>query len=104
MPRYRHAEPRPVDHLVEGERWPNGRLQDGAPPEAVHAQAVGKRLHYQMQGRTKKEVAALADITENALGRLMRGEAWGALPIIIRLEQALSADLWCGKGHELLPT
>ncbi len=99
MPRYRHAAPRPADHLADGERWPNGRLQDDAPPEAVHAQAVSKRLHYQMHGRTKKEVAALADITENALGRLMRGEAWGALPVIIRLEQALSADLWCGKDH-----
>ena len=52
---------------------------------------MGQRLHYQMQGRTKKEVAALADITENALGRLMRGEAWGALPIIIRLERALNS-------------
>ena len=100
MPRYRHAEPRPIDHLAEGERWPNGRLQDGAPLEAVHAQDLGKRLHYQMQGRTKKEVAALADVTENALGRLMRGEAWGALPVIIRLEQALGADLWCGKPHD----
>ena len=52
---------------------------------------MGQRLHYQMQGRTKKEVAALAGITENALGRLMRGEAWGALPIIIRLERALNS-------------
>ena len=53
-----------------------------------------------MQGRTNKEVAALADITENTLGRLIRGQAWGALPILIRLERALKADLWCGKSHE----
>ena len=51
------------------------------------------------QGRTNKEVAALADITENTLGRLIRGQAWGALPILIRLEQALQADLWCRKAH-----
>ena len=99
MPRYRHARPRPSDHLQAGERWPNGRLRDEAPPEAVHAQALGKRLHYHMSGRTNKEVAAAADVTENALGRLLRGEAWGALPIILRLEQALGADLWCGKDH-----
>lgn len=100
MPRYRNAQLKPIDHLAAGERWPNGRLRDGAPLEAVHAQAVGKRLHHAMQGRTNKDVAALADITETALGSLMRGKTWGALPIIIRLEQALSADLWCGKTHE----
>ena len=97
MPRYRHAQAKPIDHLVDGQRWPNGHLQDAAPLEAVHAQALGKRLHYHMSGRTNKEVAAAADVTENALGRLLRGEAWGALPIILRLERALDADLWCGK-------
>ena len=52
-----------------------------------------------MQGRTNKEVAALADITENTLGRLIRGQAWGALPILIRLEAALGASLWCREDH-----
>ena len=100
MPRYRYAESRPIDHLEDGETWPYGRLEEEAPLEAAHARAVGQRLHEAMQGRTNKEVAALADITENTLGRLIRGQAWGALPILIRLEQALKADLWCGKPHE----
>ena len=99
MPRYRYAESRPIDHLAEGETWPYGRLDEEAPLEAVHAQAVGQRLREAMQGRTNKEVASLADITENTLGRLMRGQAWGALPILIRLEAALNTSLWCGKAH-----
>ena len=100
MPRYRYAESRPIDHLEDGETWPYGRLEEDPPPEAVHAQAVGQRLHKAMQGRTNKEVAKEADITENTLGRLIRGQAWGALPILVRLEQALQTDLWCGKRHE----
>ena len=99
MPRYRYAESRPIDHLVEGETWPYGHLDEEAPLEARHAQQVGQRLHEAMQGRTNKEVAALADITENTLGRLIRGQAWGSLPILIRLEQALNTSLWCGKAH-----
>lgn len=100
MPRYRHAQSKPIDHLAEGEEWPYGRLNADAPLEAQHAQAVGQRLHEAMQGRTKKEVAALADITENALGRLIRGQAWGALPILIRLEAALRTSLWFGEAAE----
>ena len=65
MPRYRYAESKPIDHLEDGETWPYGRLEEEAPLEAVHARAVGQRLHEEMQGRTNKEVAALADITEN---------------------------------------
>ena len=99
MPRYRYAESRPIDHLAEGETWPYGRLEEDPPPEAVHAQAVGQRLHKAMQDRTNKEVAAAADITENTLGRLIRGQAWGALPILVRLERALDTSLWCGKVH-----
>ena len=52
-----------------------------------------------MSGHTNKEIAQRADIAQDALGRLMRGEAWGSLPIIVRLEQALEAGLWRGKHH-----
>ena len=100
MPRYRNAESKPIDHLAEGEEWPHGRLEEEAPLEAVHARAVGQRLHEAIQGRTNKEIAAAADITENTLGRLIRGQAWGALPILVRLEAALNTSLWCGKGHD----
>lgn len=99
MPRYRNAAAKPIDHLAEGEEWPYGQLEEDAPLEARHAQQVGQRLHEAMQGRTNKEVAALADITENTLGRLIRGQAWGALPILIRLEAALGASLWCREDH-----
>ena len=53
-----------------------------------------------MQGRTNGVITALADITENTLGRLIRGQAWGALLIRIRLETVLNTNLWCGNGHE----
>ena len=97
MPRYRHARACPADHLQAGERWPNGTLEHDAPPEARHAQALAKRLHQRTAGYTNAEIAALADITENALSRLKRGRTWSTPPIIARLEHALEADLWCGK-------
>ena len=77
----------------------SGRLSDDAPLEARHAQQVAKRLHFQMQGRTNKEVAGDVDITETALSELMRGRTWGTLPVLVRLEEALNADLWCGRPH-----
>lgn len=97
MPRYRHAWRRPRDHLEPGQRWPNGRLRSDAPVEAVHARSLAKRLHYHMSGRTNREVAEAADIAETTLSKLLRGEAWGALPVIVRLEHALEADLWRGE-------
>ena len=102
MPRYKHAASKPNQHLAEGQRWPYGQLQDGAPPEALLAQALAQRLHQQKTGQTLKDITERAGITTDALSRLLRGATWGTLPIIARLEKALDTDLW-GNEHRTLP-
>ena len=98
MPSYKHAASKPNQHLAPEQRWPYGQLQDGAPPEALLAQALAQRLHQQKTGQTLKDITERAGITTDALSRLLRGETWGTLPIIARLEKALDTNLW-GDEH-----
>ncbi len=58
------------------------------------------RLHKALAGRKKGEVAELASISHDVLTRLVKGETWGSVPTIARLEAALNTSLWCGKAHE----
>ena len=98
MPTYRHAAAKPKLHLAPGQRWPYGQLEDAPPPEAELAQALAQRLHREKTGQKLKDIADRADITTDSLSRLLRGETWGTLPIIARLERALDTDLW-GNEH-----
>ena len=45
-----------------------------------------------------EETEQLSGVSKNSLSRLLRGESWGTLPVIARLEQDLGADLW-GDEH-----
>ena len=100
MPTYMYAKSKPIKHLAHGQRWPYGRLV-GNPPrmEALHAQEMGQRLHKAIAGRKKGEIAKLAGISHDILTKLLKGETWGSVPTIVRLEQALNTSLWCGKAH-----
>ena len=98
MPTYRHAAAKPKLHLAEGQRWPYGQLEDDPPPEAELAQALAQRLHQEKTGQKLKDIAEVAGITTDSLSRLLRGDTWGTLPIIARLERALDTDLW-GNEH-----
>ena len=100
MPRYRHAASKPKLHLAPGQRWPYGQLEDDPPPEAQLAQALAQRLHREKTGQKLKHIADRASITTDTLSRLLRGETWGTLPIIARLERALDTDLWGNEHRE----
>lgn len=102
MPRYKHAASKPNQHLAPQQRWPYGQLEADPPPEARLARALAQRLHQEKTGQTQQHIAERAGITTDALSRLLRGETWGTLPIIARIERALDTNLW-GDEHRTPP-
>ena len=66
-------------------------------PYASFKQLV-KRLRHAMADRSLEEIEQLSGVNRSSLSRLLRGESWGTLPVIARLEQALGEDLW-GDEH-----
>ena len=88
----------PKDHLIEGHAWPEGRLTDPEPKEALLVQELVKRLKAAMGDRGLEEIEELSGVNKTSISRLLRGESWGTLPVIARLEQVLGEDLW-GDEH-----
>ena len=88
----------PKDHLIKGHAWPQGRLTGAAPKEARLVQELVKRLKHAMGNRSLEEIEQLSGVNKTSISRLLRGESWGTLPVIARLEQALGQDLW-GNEH-----
>lgn len=88
----------PKDHLTEGHVWPEGRLTPRAPEEAMLVQELVKRLKAARGDRGLEEVEELSGVNKSSISRLLRGESWGTLPVIARLEQVLDTDLW-GEEH-----
>ncbi len=88
----------PKDHLAEGHTWPEGRLTPKAPDEARLVQELVKRLKAAMDGKGLEKIEELSGVNKSSISRLLRGETWGTLPVIARLEKALDKDLW-GDEH-----
>lgn len=88
----------PKDHLISGHAWPEGRLKGDAPGEALLVQELVKRLRDAMGDRGLEEIEDLSGVNKTSISRLLRGESWGTLPVIARLEQILGEDLW-GAEH-----
>ena len=88
----------PKDHLIQGHAWPEGRLTGKAPKEARLVQELVKRLKDAMGNRGLEEIEDLSGVNKTSISRLLRGESWGTLPVIARLEQVLGEDLW-GDEH-----
>ena len=88
----------PKDHLIAGHAWPEGRLEGDAPEEARLVQELVKRLRDAMGDRGLEEIEDLSGVNKTSISRLLRGESWGTLPVIARLEQVLDKDLW-GEEH-----
>lgn len=95
---YMRARSNPSEHLRPGELWPNGQLEADAPIEAHLAQALSQRLNHARLGRSLKQIADNAGVSQDSLSRLLRGKTWGSMPVIARLEHALDTDLW-GNEH-----
>ena len=88
----------PKDHLINGHAWPEGRLSRKAPKEALLVQELVKRLKDAMGDKSLEQIEELSGVNKTSISRLLRGESWGTLPVIARLEQILGEDLW-GDEH-----
>ncbi len=88
----------PKDHLIAGHAWPHGRLTPAAPKEARLVQELVKRLKEAVADRSLEEIEHLSGVNKTSISRLLRGESWGTLPVIARLEHILDTDLW-GNEH-----
>ena len=88
----------PKDHLVEGHAWPEGHLDDEAPSEARLVQELVNRLKNAMGDRGLEAIEELSGVNKTSISRLLRGESWGTVPVIARLERVLGEDLW-GDEH-----
>ena len=88
----------PKDHLIQGHAWPEGRLSSDPPKEARLVQELVKRLKHAMGDRGLEKIEKMSGVNKTSISRLLRGESWGTLPVIARLEQALGEDLW-GDEH-----
>ena len=88
----------PKDHLIEGHAWPEGCLTDPPPKEALLVQELVRRLKDAMGDRGLEKIEELSGVNKTSISRLLRGESWGTLPVIARLEQVLGEDLW-GDEH-----
>ena len=88
----------PKDHLKRGHAWPDGELVPKAPEEAKLVQALVMRLEEAMGNQRLMEIEELSGVNKTSISRLLRGESWGTLPVIARLERILEADLW-GSEH-----
>ena len=90
----------PRDYLAEGGSWPQGPLIADAPPEALLAQAVARRLRdiKEHTDESIRSIARTADISPQAVLNILNGATWGDLPTIARLETTLDTTLW-GREH-----
>ena len=91
----------PRAHLRPGHAWPDGELERGAPPEARLVQQIVVRLEKVMSDNDDlaiTEVAEISGVNKSSISVLLRGETWGTLPVIARLERILNVELW-GKEH-----
>ena len=73
-------------------------LRCKAPDEARLVQELVKRLRDAMGDRGLEKIEELSGVNKTSISRLLRGESWGTLPVIARLEQVLGEDLW-GDEH-----
>ena len=79
-------------------RLARGRLTGKAPKEARLVQELVKRLKDAMGDRGLEKIEEMSGVNKTSISRLLRGESWGTLPVIARLEQVLGEDLW-GDEH-----
>lgn len=71
--------------------WPAHATDD---PVAEAVRQFVLRLQAEIGDRSVRSVAAMANVDQNALRRLLLGLTWPDLATLARLELALNADLW----------
>lgn len=97
MTQRRGVQGPPNAYLVDGERWPDGRLLAGLSPSLVRALGiaadVSRRLSAALDGRSISGVARDADVARTTLYDLQRGGTWPDLVSITKLEDVLETSL-----------
>lgn len=91
MPSRRGLTGAPRDQLVAG-RWPDGTVTG---PAAV-AQQLARRLAAELdrQRRSVRQLARDADLQHSTVLALLSGQRWPDFVTVVKLEDALGADLW----------
>ena len=96
----------PCDYLAKGQTWPGGHLKAGAPPEALLAREIIRKLldrcgsrfedHNAQHGINVDRLAAVTKIARTTIEDLLDGRIWFDLPTIARLE----VPLWVNQQHQ----
>lgn len=92
--------PRPCDHLAAGHDWPDGELRPEAPAHVHFTKQLAVKLQELCSIQTVATVAECADCEEEDITRFLRGETWGDIEFIFRLEQGIKEAVW---SHDHLP-
>lgn len=96
-------EPRPNCYLAEGEKWPHGELVENAPPQAHLALAVSRRFHRLIEPHDWKirKISEKAGISTHAVYDPLKGNSWGTLPTIARIEMRFDTRIWGGEHKDV---
>ena len=65
--------------------------------------AVSRRFHRLIEPRqwTIREISEEIEISTHAVFDLLKGNSWGTLPVIARIEMALDTRLWGGEHKDI---
>lgn len=85
----------PAEYLASGS-WPTGTLAPDAPPGAIAAQHIARRLADELAERSigHRELARQAGIAHTTIGRALLGDTYLDLPVLAALEVTLRTRLW----------
>ena len=105
MPEQPELESRPRCYLAEGQTWPDGRLTDSAPPEAVLAQQIARTFKRACEelGHTHRQAAKEIGISATNVQSLLSGDGWSSLRTLASIENSYSIKLWVSQQGSLRP-
>jgi len=89
----RELKATPKDYLVDETTWPEGPLTE-PKPEVEFLMEIARRLKSQVDETSHRAVARAAGIDHQTVINIIRGNTWGEVPTIYRLEKGLQISLW----------
>ncbi|MFF3556255.1 hypothetical protein ACFYXL_22950 [Streptomyces tsukubensis] len=92
----------PASHVATGD-WPDGALDQDAPPSAHIAQAITRRLKGAISSSefdSERAVAEASGLTHPTVGRILAGEGLPDIRTLFLLEVGLQTDIWPAGFHE----
>ena len=96
MPERYGLDRSPREWLKDPERWPDGELDPDAPDIAFLVREISRRARdaFAEKGWNLEAAARECFVSEHAIWDLLKGNGWGTLPTIGRIETALDRPLW----------